>query len=76
VGGRAKFFKLLASEDIDGDQMDLCVTVLARLRGRHINDLARSVLDANESVLSQGRTLHGESSRGAGIGTIKSMLML
>jgi hypothetical protein len=33
VGGGAEFFELLASEDIDGDEMDLGVTVLASLGG-------------------------------------------
>ncbi len=40
MGGRAEFFKLLASEDIDSDQMDLGVTVLASLGGGHVDDLA------------------------------------
>jgi hypothetical protein len=76
VGGRAKFFKLLAGEDIDGNKVDLCVTVLASLGGRHIDDLAGAVLDHNEAVLPQGRTLHGESGRGAGIGGLEGVLML
>ena len=40
VGGRAKLLKLLAGEDVEGDEMDLGVTVLASLRGRHLNNLA------------------------------------
>jgi len=76
VGGRAKFFKLLASEDIDGDQMDLGVAVLASLGSRHVDDLAGPVLDHDETVLSQGRALHGESGRGAGIGGLEGVLML
>ena len=76
MGRRAKFFKLLASEDIDGNKMDLCVTVLASLGGRHINDLAGAVLDHNEAVLPQGRALHGEGGRGAGIGGLEGVLML
>lgn len=61
MGGWAELFKLLASEDIDSDEMDLGVTMLASLRGRHIDDLARAVLDHDEAVLSQGRALHWES---------------
>jgi hypothetical protein len=76
VGGRAKFFKLLAGEDIDGNKMDLCVTVLASLGGRHIDDLAGAVLDHNEAVLPQGRALHGKGGRGAGIGGLEGVLML
>lgn len=76
MGGGAEFFELLASEDIDGDQMDLGVTVLASLGGRHINNLARAVLDHNEAVLSQGGTLHREGGRGARIGGVEGVLML
>ena len=77
VGGWAQLFKLLASENVDGDQVNLCVTVLSSLRGRHIDDLARTVLDNDETVLSQGRALHGESGRCASIsGGIEGVLML
>jgi hypothetical protein len=76
VGRGAKFFELLASEDVDSNQMDLGVTVLASLGGRHIDDLARAVLDHDESVLSQGGTLHRESGRGARIGGVESVFML
>jgi hypothetical protein len=31
MGGRAKFFELLSSEDVDSSKMDLGVTVLASL---------------------------------------------
>ena len=76
VGGWAKFFELLAGEDINGNKMDLGVTVLASLRGGHVDNLARSVLNHNESVLSQGGTLHGEGGRGTGVGRLEGMLML
>lgn len=76
MGGRAKFFKLLASENINGDKMDLGVAMLAGLRGRHIDDLARAVLDDNKAVLPQGRALHGIGSGSASIGGIESVLML
>lgn len=76
MGGGAEFFKLLASEDIDGDEMDLGVTMLASLGGGHVDNLARAVLDNNEAVLSQGRALHGESGRGACVGGLEGVLML
>ena len=76
MGGGAEFFKLLASEDIDGDEMDLGVTMLASLGGGHVDNLARAVLDNNEAVLSQGRALHGEGGRGAGVGGLEGVLML
>ena len=46
--------------------MDLGVTVLASLRGRHINDLAGASLDHDVTVLPQGRALHGEGEGGTG----------
>lgn len=55
MGGGAKLLKLLAGEDVDGNQVDLGVTVLASLGGGHIHNLARSVLDADEAVLAKGR---------------------
>jgi len=76
VGGRAEIFKLLASEDVDGDEMDLGVTVLASLGGGHFDDLAGAVLDDNETVLPQGRALHGVGGRGAGIGALEGVLVL
>jgi len=76
VGGWAKFFKFLAGKDVDSDEMDFGVTVLASLGGGHVNNLARTVLDANETVLSQGRTLHRVGGRGACIGGVEGVLML
>jgi len=76
VGRWAKVFKLLAGEDVNGDKMNLGVTVLAGLRGGHVDNLARAVLDADEAVLPQGRALHGVSGRSAGIGRIEGVLML
>ena len=76
MGGWAKFLKLFASEDIDSSEMNLSMTVLASLGGRHIDDLAGAVLDHNKTVLPQSRALHGECGRGAGIGGLEGVLML
>jgi hypothetical protein len=76
VGGGAEIFKLLRSEDVDGNQMDLGVTVLAGLRGGHLDDLAGTVLDDDEAVLPQSRTLHGVGGGGTGIGALEGVLML
>lgn len=76
VGGRAQLLELLAGEDVDGNHMDLGVTVLAGLRGAHVDDLAGPVLDADEAVLAKGRTLHGESGRRAGVGRLEGVVML
>lgn len=52
MGGRAEIFVLLAGEDVKGDKVDLGVTVLAGLGGRHVNDLAGAALDHDEAVLA------------------------
>jgi hypothetical protein len=76
VRGRAEFFKLLVREDVDGDQVDFGVAVLAGLGGGHLNNLARAVLDDDEAVLPQSRALHRVRHRGAGIGALEGVLML
>ena len=58
MGGRGEIFELLVGEDVDGDQVDLCVAVLAGLGGGHFDDLAWALFDDDEAVLPQGRALH------------------
>ena len=76
MGGGRKIFQLLASEDVDSGQVDFCVTVLSSLGSGHIDDVARTTFDDNETVLSQGGTLHRKGERGACIGRVEGMLML
>lgn len=76
MGGGAQLFQLLAGEDVDGNEMNLGVAVLASLGGGHVNNLARAVLDHNESVLAKSGTLHGIGSRCTSIGAVEGMLML
>lgn len=76
VGGGRQILELLASEDIEGDQVDLGVTVLASLGGGHLDDLARTALDDDVTVLPQSRALHGEGGRGTGISRIEGDLVL
>jgi hypothetical protein len=76
VSGRAEIFQLLGGEDVDGDKMDLGVTVLASLGGGHLDNLARAVLDDDEAVLPQSRALHGVGGGGTGIGALEGVLML
>jgi hypothetical protein len=67
---------LLSGEDIDGNQVNLSVTVLTSLGGRHINNLTGSALDDNVAVLSQGGTLHGEGKRSSGISGFKGVFFV
>jgi len=53
VCGGTDILKLLSSEDVKGDKMDLGVAVLPRLRGRHLNNLARPVLDHHKATLAE-----------------------
>lgn len=76
MGGRAEFLKLLAGEDVNGDQVDLGVTVLASLGGGHVDNLAGAVLDDDETVLPQGRALHGVSGGRTGVDRLEGVLML
>ena len=54
MGGWGQIFQLLASEDVESNQVDLCVTVFASLGGGHVDDLARTALDDDDAVVSQG----------------------
>jgi hypothetical protein len=76
VGGRRQIFQLLVGEDVEGDQVNLGVTVLASLGGGHFDDLARATLDHDVAVLAQGRALHRVGGRGTGIGALEGVLML
>lgn len=76
VGGRAKIFKLFASEDIDGDKMDFGMSVLAGLGGAHLDNFAGAVLDTDKTILTERRALHGIGGRGASIGALEGVLML
>lgn len=76
VGGWRQIFELLASEDINSDDVNLGVTVLSSLGSRHFNDLAWSLVDDDEAVLSQSRTLHRECLGGASVGGLEGVVSL
>jgi hypothetical protein len=42
---------------VNGDQVDLCVSVLAGLGGGHVDNLAGSALDDDVTALAEGGTL-------------------
>lgn len=58
---------LFAVENINSNQVDFGMTVLASLRGGHLNNLAGATFEHDETVLAQSRTLHGEGGRSPGI---------
>lgn len=76
MSGWRKIFVFIAGEDIRGDDMNLGVTMLARLGGTHLLNLARTVLDKNMSIFPQGGALHWISQRSSSIGTLESVFML
>jgi hypothetical protein len=76
VGGWAQVLELLAGEDVDGDEMDLGVAVLARLGGGHFDNLAWTVLDHDEAVLAQSRALHRVRGRGASVGALEGVALM
>lgn len=76
VGGGRNVFKLLAGEDVDGDKVDLGVTVLTSLGSGHVNDLARPALDNNVTVLPESGTLHREGLGSPGTGGLESLVVL
>jgi len=76
VGGWAQLFKLLSGEDINGDEMDLGVSVLAGLGGAHIDNLAGPALNHDVSVLAESRALHGEGAGGTGARLLEGVVVL
>ena len=77
MGRRRQVFQLLLGEDVKSSQMDLCVAVFASLGCRHVDDLAGTAFDDDEAVLPQGRALHRERHRGAGVASgFEGVLML
>lgn len=76
VGGWGKILQLLLGEDVFSDEMNLGVSMLSGLGGRHVDDLARTVLDENVSTLPQGRTLHGVGQRRTRIGRVDGVILL
>lgn len=50
---------MLVGEDVNGNKMDLGVSVLASLGGGHVDDLAGTALDDDVAVLAKGRALKG-----------------
>jgi hypothetical protein len=71
-----KILQLLAGEDVFSNEMNLGVSMLSSLRGRHVDDLARTLLDENVSTLPQGRTLHGVGQGRTRIGRVDGVILL
>lgn len=76
MGGGAKIFELLASENVNSNKMNLGMTVFAGLGRAHFDDLARAAFDDDESILAQGRTLLWIGRGSTGIGALEGVLVL
>lgn len=76
MGGRAKIFQFLPGKNIDCNEMDFGMPVLASLGGTHFHDFAGAAFNHNKAILPQGRALHGIGCRSASIGAIESVFML
>lgn len=76
MGGWRKILQLLLGEDVFSDEMNLGVSMLSGLGGRHVDDLAGAVLDENVSTLPQGRTLHRVGQRRTRIGRVDGVILL
>jgi acetoacetate decarboxylase len=77
---------------VGSDKVDLGMAVLSGLRGRHVDDLARTplgkiiskcgqymgvvYLDHDVPALAKGRALHGERERGARARLLKGLVVL
>jgi hypothetical protein len=76
VGGGAELLELLLGEDIDGNQVNLGVSVLSGLGGGHLNNLAGPSLDDDVASLAKGRALHGEGGGSDVLGGLKGLLVV
>lgn len=76
MGGGRQILELLLGEDVLSNQVNLGVTVLAGLGGRHVDDLAGAALDDDVTTLAKGRALHGVGGGSAGIGRLEGVLVL
>ena len=76
VCGGAQLFQLLASKNVESNKMDLGVAVLSSLGRGHVDNLAGTILDHDETVLAESGALHREGGGGTGVGAFESVLML
>lgn len=74
VGGWADILVLLAGENVDTDEIDLGVTVLAGLRGAHVDNLAGLAGNVDESILAEGRALDWVEKGGTRGGGIEGLI--
>jgi hypothetical protein len=76
MGRWTKIFELLASKDVNGNEMNFGVAMLAGFRGGHFDNLAGAVLDTDVTVLPQSRALHRIGHGSASIGGVEGVFML
>ena len=76
VRAGAQIFQLLAGENINGDQVDFGVAVLAGLGGAHFNNFAGAAFNDYMAVFAEGRTLHRIGGRCTSVSGLECMFML
>lgn len=64
-------YSLFAVKNVDTDQVDFSMTVLSSFRSGHLDNLARTTLEHDETVLAEGRALHGEGGGGTGVPSLE-----
>ena len=75
VRGGRDIFVLSASEDINGDEGGLSVTVLSGLGNGDVNDFAREALDAHVVTLLDVTSGAGDGVRGTGVNRFEGVVV-
>jgi len=71
----ADIFQFFTRENVDGDEMDLGMSVLSSLGSRHIDDFAGAAFYDDMAVFAESRTLHGVGERGACAGPLEGLVV-
>jgi hypothetical protein len=69
-------FQLLSGENVNGDKVNLSMTVLASLGGGHFDDFARASLNYDVSIFPESGALHREGGGGPSVGPLEGLVML
>jgi len=76
VGGRTDILQLFPGKDVEGNKMNLGVTMLTGLGGRHVDDFARAAFDHDVAVFAESGALHGVGRGGPSAGLLKGLIVM